>query len=330
MQTTISVLGAGSWGTAVAIHLAHNNPRVLLWCHRLQQAKTMKQERTNTSYLPNINFPDNLEVTSDFDACVADASDIIIAVPSHAFSQMIKRLSKEKIRQGISWLTKGLDPIHHQFLSTLVTNRGGSSCPFAVISGPSFAKEVAQGLPTALVIAGQSNDYLTTIQQRFHHHQVRVYLSQDAIGVQLCGAIKNVLAIACGMSDGLNFGANARAALITRGLAEMSRLGMAMGACRDTFIGLAGVGDLVLTCTDNQSRNRRFGLLLGQGHEIANAEKLIGQVIEGKYNASQVCNLAKQHQIDMPICQEVHAVLQGLRTANDAASRLISRPPKAE
>jgi glycerol-3-phosphate dehydrogenase (NAD(P)+) len=212
----------------------------------------------------------------------------------------------------------------------LVEEQWGSTFPVAMISGPSFASELARGLPTALVVAGNDAPYCQSLHALLHHHNARVYITHDMIGVQLCGAVKNILAIACGISDGLHYGANAKAALITRGLAEMSRLGMRLGAQKETFLGLAGVGDLVLTCTDNQSRNRRFGLQLGQGTSLIEAEASIGQVVEGKHNAEQICSLANQYHVEMPICQEVYALLQGKKSAEEAVAHLMSRPPRDE
>jgi len=315
---TIAILGAGSWGTAVAIHLSQIGHRVLLWAHNSQHVAQMVQKKTNPRYLPGINFPDTLMPLNDLNQCIREADYVIIAVPSHAFAELIAKI--ETVPQGLAWLTKGLDPHKHQLLSDLVAKRFGSSFPMAMISGPSFAKEVARFLPT----------YQTNIRQLLHHNNIRVYLSDDLIGLQICGAVKNVLAIGCGISDGLGYGANAKAALITRGLAEMSRLGISMGAHPETFLGLAGVGDLVLTCTDDQSRNRRFGLLLGQDTSIDDAEQQIGQVVEGKSNASQVCALAHQKHIEMPICEQINALLQGKVTAEQAFQNLMSRPPKEE
>ena len=327
-KSTIAVLGAGSWGTAVAIHLAHSGHPVMLWGHDSQHVNDMRRERRNQRYLPDSNFPPTLTPIATIEQSVEHASHLIIAVPSHAFAQVLAKLNKPA--QGIAWLTKGIDPTSHKLLSQLVAEKWGSKLSIAVISGPSFAREVAQSLPTALILAGNDPLYLQSMRTLLHHNNLRVYLTDDTIGVQLCGAVKNVLAIACGISDGLNYGANAKAALITRGLAEMSRLGMHLGARQETFMGLAGVGDLVLTCTDDQSRNRRFGLQLGKGVNLLDAEKHIGQVVEGKYNAAQVCALAAQYQIEMPICNEVNALLQEHINAEQAVVNLMSRPPKEE
>jgi glycerol-3-phosphate dehydrogenase (NAD(P)+) len=327
-KSTIAVLGAGSWGTAVAIHLANQGHEVSLWGRDPEHIKQMCQSHSNERYLPNIQFPPTLKPTSLLKECVQTHTYLIIAVPSHAFTDLIAEIEKPPV--GLAWLTKGIDPKTHTLLTDIIAERWGKALATTIISGPSFAREVAEGLPTALVLAGNNPSYLEAIRHLFHHDNIRVYLSDDRIGVQLCGAVKNVLAIACGISDGLNFGANAKAALITRGLAEMSRLGMCIGARQDTFMGLAGVGDLVLTCTDNQSRNRRFGLQLGQGSTIKDAEASIGQVVEGKYNAAQVCALAAQYGVEMPICEQVNTLLEGCIDAKQAVIHLMSRPPREE
>lgn len=327
-QTSIAILGAGSWGTAVAIHLANCGHQVLLWAHRSEHVAEMLQTKRNLRYLPNHEFPKNLIPVSDLNQCIKHASEVLIAVPSHAFHELLNHLPK--LTMGLSWLTKGLDPTSSMLLSQLAAKKWGETYPVAMISGPSFAQELANRQPTALTIASNDAPYQHRLQNLIHHHNVRVYLSDDLTGVQTSGAVKNILAIACGVSDGLQYGANAKAALITRGLSEMSRLGMALGARQETFMGLAGVGDLVLTCTDNQSRNRRFGLLLGQGDTIVDAENKIGQVVEGKHNAAQVCDLARQYQTEMPICEEVHAIIQGKVNARQAAENLMNRPPKVE
>lgn len=322
---TIAILGGGSWGTAVAIHLARQH-KVLLWGRG--EIKDMIQNRVNEKYLPGIKFPKNLEPTHDFDKCIIEAQHIIIGVPSHAFKEVLDKLP-ENI-QSLSWITKGIDYQSNQLLSVLVKEKYGENFPIAIISGPSFAKEVARFLPTLLVVASENKEFADRIRNLFHFDNIRVYLTDDIIGVQICGAVKNVLAIACGISDGLDYGANARAALITRGLAEMSRLGVAMGAKADTFMGLAGVGDLVLTCTDNQSRNRRFGLLLGQGTDIKTAIQHIGQVVEGQFNAKQVTTFASQYNVDMPISQTVHNLLLNKFDPREAADALFQRPPTEE
>jgi glycerol-3-phosphate dehydrogenase (NAD(P)+) len=327
----IALLGAGSWGTAVALHLAKHH-EVLLWGHLPSHIEALNKDRENKQFLAGYHFPDSLTASNDLSACLNQAHTVIIAVPSHAFAEVFDQIDKISgpITSGISWITKGIDPDTNTLLSQIVASRWGHNHPMATLSGPSFAKEVARGLPTAITLASNDEAYGNALQQLFCDPQFRVYLSDDMTGVQLCGAVKNVLAIATGISDGLGFGANARAALITRGLAEMTRLGSALGAKQHTFSGLAGLGDLVLTCTDDQSRNRRFGLAIGQGQQTHSAEKSIGQVVEGKHNAYQVCHLANQHQISMPICQTIKQILEGNTTAQQAVHQLMTRPLKHE
>lgn len=327
-KPNIAILGSGSWGTAVAIFLANSGQPTTLWSRDAAHVQSMLDKKCNERYLPNHPFPSLLTPTADLQTCVQQATHIIVAVPSHAFYSLLEQLPQPK--EGLAWLTKGVDPTSHQLLSTLVSQRWGQEYPIAVISGPSFAKEVASGLPTALVIASNNHEFQQTMRDLLHAQNTRVYLSEDTVGVQLCGAVKNILAIACGISDGIGYGANAKAALITRGLAEMQRLLAAYHAKAETCLGLAGVGDLVLTCTDDQSRNRRFGLLLGQGIPTEKAEQTIGQVVEGKYNAAQICALSRHHHLDMPICQAVNDVLTNKCSPQEAVQLLMSRPPKDE
>jgi len=327
-RKTIAILGAGSWGTAVAVHIAQSGHRVLLWGHHPHHVAHMASSRMNSRYLPDVIFPETLLPEANLDVCLQEAHLVIIAVPSHAFSELLEKIEIKPA--GLAWLTKGIDPHTNQLLSNIVAARFGNDFPVAMITGPSFAREVARFLPTALTLASNNINYQKQIQSILHHSNIRVYISEDLLGVQVCGAVKNVLAIGCGVSDGLGFGANAKAAIITRGLAEMTRLGLCMGAQAETFTGLAGVGDLVLTCTDDQSRNRRFGLLLGQGIDLVAAEKQIGQVVEGKYNAAQVTQLAKKFAVEIPICEQIYALLSQEITAHDAVQKLMSRPPRGE
>lgn len=326
--TRVAILGAGSWGTAMAIHLARRGFAVHLWGHRAEHLLEMQQQGCNPFYLPDTPFPKGLIPEPDLQICLKQAEQVILAVPSHAFDEILQRLPAQL--QSLAWLTKGLDSQTNVLLSDLVSHKYGQDFPQAVITGPSFAREVAQGLPTALTIAANCTRLQEALIELIHDENLRVYASQDMIGVQIAGAVKNVLAIACGISDGLGYGANARAALITRGLAEMRRLGVELGAQAETFMGLAGLGDLVLTCTDNQSRNRRFGLSLGEGLDTETAQLKIGQVVEGRHNAAQVCALAAQYQVEMPICQQVLAVLSGKTAARTAVMNLMTRPVKEE
>jgi glycerol-3-phosphate dehydrogenase (NAD(P)+) len=327
----IAILGAGSWGTALALYLARLHHPVCLWTHDASHAKAMQATHANPKYLAKHSFPESLSVTSDLSAAVADHYDILIAVPSAAFRATIttlKPLITDDAR--IFWATKGLDLETGELLHDIATEVLGSQHPFAVLSGPSFASEVAAGLPTAVVIASTNLKFAEDLMCCFNSHTFRIYLSTDITGVEIGGAVKNVLAIAAGITDGMQLGANARSALITRGLAEMIRLGTALGGHYETFTGLAGLGDLVLTCTDNQSRNRRFGLALGAGKSIQQAEHDIGQVIEGKRNAELVLLLAKKAGVEMPITETVWKVLQEKITINAALQNLMSRAAKGE
>lgn len=322
----ISILGAGSWGSALAINLAKNGTTVALWGRDNDHVQDMRKSNTNTRYLPNIEFPKNLHISNSLEICLEKAEFPIIAVPSHAFSEILNKITQPI--KGLAWITKGIDPVSNQLLSSLVFEKFGDKFPIAIISGPSFAKEVANELPTALVIASNNKPYAQEIMKILHNNSLRLYMTQDINGVQICGAVKNVIAIACGISDGLKFGANARAALITRGIAEMQRLGKVFNAQTETFMGLAGTGDLVLTCTDNQSRNRRFGLKLGEGSDSETAKQEIGQVVEGSQNATQIHFLAQKYNVEMPICHEVYAILNKQTNAKESAQKLMQRPLK--
>lgn len=328
-STPIAVLGAGSWGTALAIHLARNGQTVHLWGRNEMQMETMIATRCNQHYLPGIKFPENLHLERNLSTALSDATDILVAVPSHAFRTTLQAVQTCFTPKRLIWATKGIAPETHQLLHDVVREILGD-IPIAVISGPTFAKEVAKGLPTAVTIASNSQSFAKDLINRFHSKTFRVYTSIDIQGVEICGAMKNVLAIAVGIADGMGFGANACSALITRGLAEMARLGMTLGGKQETFMGLAGLGDLVLTCTDNQSRNRRFGLALGQGKTISTATQEIGQVIEGVQAAAEIHYLATQQQVETPICEQVFQVLQGKLPPQAAVNNLLTREPKAE
>lgn len=329
-NTQFAVLGAGSWGTALAIHLARNGHSTLLWGKDTASLDQFKQDRCNTTYLPGINFPENLQIEIDLTQAVRNSSHILLVVPSHAFIDMIMQLKTiAPLSAGLIWATKGLAPNTHQLLHQVVQEHF-PKIPYAVLSGPSFAKEVALNLPTAVTIAGSTLAFAQEQASFFHSKTFRVYTSTDVNGVEIAGAMKNVLAIAVGMADGLKLGANTRSAIITRGLAEIVRLGQALGGKLETFMGLAGMGDLVLTCTDNQSRNRRFGLALGEGRDKDQAVREIGQVVEGVRTAKEIKFLADKYKIEVPITEQVYKVIyEGLLPAQ-AANNLLSRDPKQE
>jgi glycerol-3-phosphate dehydrogenase (NAD(P)+) len=327
----IAVLGAGSWGTALALLLARNGRRVRLWGRDQAMMQAAAQQRSNPRYLSDLTLPDTLEPTSDIACAVGAARDILVTVPSSAFRstlQMIKPWLRADAR--VLWATKGLEQGSYSLLHQVVVDVLGSTIPLAVISGPSFASEVAHGLPTAVTVASPDPEFAKDIVRAFHSRTFRAYTSDDVIGVEIGGALKNVLAIAAGISDGLGFGANARSALVTRGLTEMVRLGVALGGRRETLMGLSGLGDLILTCTDNQSRNRRLGLALGQGKTLEQALQSIDQVVEGVQTAREVYELARRHGVDMPIANQVYAVLYSNLAPRDAVSLLLERAQKPE
>ncbi|PKM38377.1 MAG: glycerol-3-phosphate dehydrogenase [Gammaproteobacteria bacterium HGW-Gammaproteobacteria-10] len=331
MTSTISVLGAGSWGTALAIQAARNGYHTLLWGHDPAHIKTLQQNRTNQRYLPGFVFPNTLETSSELAEAAAFSDLLLIAVPSHAFKDTLiklRRLTGQQVQ--IAWATKGFAPNDGYLLHYSVENIFAKETPAAVLSGPTFAREVAADLPTAITIASNHAGFADQLTRIFHSARFRTYTSTDMIGVQTGGAVKNVLAIASGIADGLNFGANTRAALITRGLHEIIRLGLELGGRQETFMGLAGLGDLILTCTDNQSRNRRFGLALGQNKDRAAAKEEIDQEIEGVSAAKETYLLAQTHGIDMPITEQTYKVLYESLSPLAAVQNLLDRELKAE
>ena len=331
MSNAIAVLGAGAWGTALAVLLARNGQMVRLWDHDTARMEVMKSERMNPWGLASVPFPDHLSVEIQINDAVRDITDICLVIPSHAFAPVltkIKSIARNEVR--FVWGTKGLDPETGDLLHKTVFSVFSPQTPIAVLSGPSFAKEVGLNLPTAVSLAGNNDAFLSSLVDRFHNDHFRVYRNDDLIGVQLCGVVKNVMAIAVGISDGMGFSANTRCALITRGIAEMGRLIEALGGARATTMSLAGVGDLVLTCTDNQSRNRRFGLSIGQGHSAEQTLKDIGESVEGYYNAKQLITLAKKHHVHMPIAEQVYAILYENRAPKMVLNELMARKAGVE
>lgn len=331
-DVAMTVIGAGSYGTALALTLARNQHPVVLWGHDPQHMARLAAERENASFLPGIPFPPDLHIEADLAKAVTASRDILVVVPSHVFGEVLQQL-RPYLRPDsrLVWATKGLEAETGRLLQDVAREVLGDAIPLAVLSGPTFAKEMAVGMPTAISVSASDPQFSADLQQLFHcGKSFRVYNSPDFIGVQLGGAVKNVIAIGAGMSDGMGFGANARTALITRGLAEMTRLGVALGAEAATFMGMAGLGDLVLTCTDNQSRNRRFGMMLGQGHDVAQAQASIGQVVEGYRNTKEVYVLAQRLGVEMPITEQIYQVLYCGKDAREAAVALLARASKSE
>jgi glycerol-3-phosphate dehydrogenase (NAD(P)+) len=331
MLPCISVLGAGSWGTALALHAARNGCNTLLWGHSRRHVEALRRAGENQRYLPGFIFPGNLRVTDDLQEAVAFSQVLLISVPSHAFKNTllsIKPFLGHNPR--IVWATKGFGGEDGLLLSEVFEGILDADIATAVLSGPTFAREVAADLPTAVTIASTSGDFVSELTGILHNQCFRIYTSTDTVGVQVGGASKNVLAIAAGIADGLGFGANTRAALITRGLTEIMRLGIRLGGQSDTFMGLAGLGDLILTCTDNQSRNRRFGLALGQGKNREQAIQEIAQEIEGISAAREAYGLSKKYNVEMPITEQVYHVLFNGLAPKRAVHNLLTRDQKPE
>jgi glycerol-3-phosphate dehydrogenase (NAD(P)+) len=326
----MTVIGAGSWGTALAIQLAREGHATFLWGRDGAQLDAMRRARRNERYLPDAAFPELLQVTSDLGKALERARDALIAVPSHAF-----RATLESIKPALSadtriaWATKGFEiatgMLPHQVARQILGARPG-----AVLSGPTFAKEVGAGLPTAMTVASADERFAKELALSLSGPNFRAYTQTDIMGVEVGGAVKNVIAIGSGVADGMGFGANTRVALITRGLAEMMRLGVKLGAARETFMGLAGLGDLVLTCTDDQSRNRRFGIALGRGQSLDQAQSGIHQVVEGLLAARAVYSVAQRLTVDMPICQEIYRVMHEGKPVRDAVQALMGREVRSE
>lgn len=325
----IAVLGAGAWGTALAISLAQRH-QICLWARDAGQVEAMQATRLNQRYLPGQGLPQSIRLFADVQLALAEAELLIVAVPVSSLREVLGRVSEMSAVAPVVWLCKGFEAqtsmLPHQIVAE--TLRGDVSC--AVLSGPSFAQEVARGLPTALTLASYNSDFAHRIAQTLHHPRLRVYSSSDLVGVEVGGAIKNVLAIAAGICDGLSLGYNARAALLTRGLAEMTRLGLHLGGRAETLGGLSGAGDLILTCTGDLSRNRRVGMLLAQQRVLPDILHELGHVAEGVYTAREVQRVAQRAGVDMPICEVVYRVLYEQLAADQAVEILLSRQPSDE
>ncbi len=322
----LTVFGAGAWGLALAVALERNGHAVCVWLRDAVRCAHLQQTRNDPHYLPGVVFPDTLNFTAELAVGAAFAPQWLIAVPNRAFIPVLEALWADVPRPaGIAWATKGLEPTTQRLLHERYLSLTPAHPPYAVISGPSFAREVAAGLPAALTVASPTPSLADFWARSLSGGALRAYVSDDVIGVELGGAAKNVLAIAAGIADGLHYGANARAALITRGLSEIMRLGKVLGARPETLTGLAGLGDLVLTCTDDQSRNRRLGLLLAQGLPLAVAQAHIGQATEGVATAEAIWGLAQRHGLDLPICQQIYQVLYQNQSPRSAVQQLLSR-----
>jgi glycerol-3-phosphate dehydrogenase (NAD(P)+) len=331
MNAPIAVLGSGSWGTALAIQFARAGKPTRLWGRDAAQRAVMRATRVNQRYLPDAPFPEPLQIADSIEAALDGVGDVVISVPSNAFRTLLQELAPRISRSvRVAWATKGFE--HHSGLLPNQVAREvlGEHNTMAVLSGPTFAKEVGRGLPSAMVVASGDAAFAMRIAEDLATPEFRTYVSTDIIGVEIGGAVKNVIAVGAGLSDGLGFGANMRVALITRGLAEMTRLGVALGARERTFMGLAGLGDLVLTCTDDQSRNRRCGLALARGLSVDAAMREIGQVVEGYHAARVLREVAHRLQLDLPVCEGICRILFDGANGRDVVRELMARPPQAE
>ena len=338
----VSVIGAGSWGTALALLLARNIDRVRLWGRNQVHLAEMEKRRVNRRYLPDAEFPPNLEVEADMKTLAAADGELafVLAPPSRALRETLEALraalesaGRDPLETSLIWACKGFDAggkLPGEVVAEVFDRGGEVTGTRAVISGPSFAAETAREMPTALTLACAERAAAQSLAEWFRTLTTRIYSADDMIGVQFGGAVKNVLAVAAGISDGLGHGANARAALITRGLAEMTRLGVALGGRAETFTGLAGVGDLILTCTDDQSRNRRLGLGVGRGESAENVCKEIGQEVEGMHTSRALHELSVHHEVEMPISEQVYRVLHRGHDPKLAVRALLKRDPKSE
>ena len=327
----VAVLGAGSWGTALAALIARHGHHTVLWGRDAASVAMIDRGQHNPRYLPDITLPDTLRATTDLAVALEGADLVLVAVPSHAFADTLRALAPHRpAAAGVAWASKGFEPGSGRFLHEVAAEVLGDPVPLAVVTGPSFAKEVALGLPTALTVHSADAAFAQSVAEVLHGPSFRAYTGDDMLGAELGGAMKNVLAVATGVADGMQLGLNARAGLITRGLNEMLRLNRALGGQPETLMGLAGLGDLVLTCTGDLSRNRRLGLALGRGQAMDDAVREIGQVVESVQTADEVIRLARRHGVELPIAEAVHAVLHGEITPGEGLRQLMAREQKAE
>ncbi len=325
----LAVLGAGAWGTAVSISLATRHD-VTLWARDRAAVDDMLATRFNSRYLPDTQIPAQVKISAQFEETIAACDLILVATTTAGLRPALQQLAAAAVASPVVWLCKGFESGTAQLPHEIAAAELPYALPRAALSGPSFAQEVARGLPTALTLASSDGDFAARIARELHAQSLRIYSSDDLPGVEVAGAVKNVMAIASGISDGLGLGANARAALVTRGLAEITRLGLKLGGRIETFMGLTGVGDLILTCTGDLSRNRRVGLKLAQGLKLDAVLRDLGHVAEGVYTAREVNRLASTLAIEMPITRAVCRVIDENVSARDAVQELLRRDPKAE
>ena len=321
----VAVLGAGAWGTAIACVLAQRL-EVCLWARDRAQARAIAETRRNERYLPGIELPAQVRVCDELASAAASAELVLAATPVAGLREVLKRIPGK----DVVWLCKGFEEGSGALPHRIAEDALPRGARFGALSGPSFAEEVARGLPCALTLAAFDAGFARECAERLHGGRMRIYYSTDLVGVEICGAVKNVMAIAAGISDGLGLGLNARAALITRGLAEIARLAAALGAQPETVMGLAGVGDLILTATGDLSRNRRVGRELGLGRSLDTILKELGHIAEGVRSAKEVARLAAERKVDMPVSAAVNAVLDGKLSPAEAVERLLSREQKME
>ena len=329
MSLKLTIIAAGAWGTSLAIALSSRH-QVTLWTRESDVTRDMQEKRENRRFLPGFALPDSLSIGVDLAAAVNDADLLIIAAPLVGLRATLRQLRESGPLRPLIWVCKGFEPGTGKLPHQVVEEELGNAVPYGVLTGPSFAEEVAKGLPTAATLASRDGEFARGIATELHGARLRLYANDDLVGAEIGGAVKNVLAIAAGISDGLGFGHNARAALMTRGLAEIARLGVALGGQPATFMGLAGMGDLILTCTGDLSRNRRVGLALAAGKLLPQILEELGHVAEGVSTAREAAQLAERMGVDMPITQAVDAILHRGEPALEAVEKLLSRDPKVE
>ncbi len=325
----IAILGAGAWGTALAINLTQYH-HVALWTKDLKHSQILTSDRTNQRYLPGFALPDSLWVTADLHEALDGVDLVLVVVPIVGLRETLRGIVSVNTIVPMLWGCKGFESNAAKLPHQIVAEEYPGDVPSGVLSGPSFAQEVAKGLPTALTLASRHEEFSREMAAQLHNSRLRVYTSCDVVGVEIGGAIKNVITIAAGISDGMGFGYNARAALITRGLMEITRLGLRLGGRKDTFLGLSGVGDLMLTCTGDLSRNRQVGLLLAEGRSLPDILRKLGHVAEGVHTAQEAYRLSQEWGVDMPITKAVCDILNGSISARDAVEALLSRSAKNE